>query len=133
MLCDIFLQYANTSSLLLFWNVYILTTCTLPYNPWCRWTSDMTVTPLMGNCMTMYWKRERFVFQNPSARILKLCYFLLLKAVTFIKIRILVLIASFKNGAKTHTSGCGHFDGISCQLYISNSTIATRGKQNWCT
>jgi hypothetical protein len=74
-------------------------------------------------------KIERVVTQNPSAKKLELCCFLSLKAVIFMQIHLLVLIVSFKYGAKLHISGCGH-DGKSCQPCISSSNTATRGKQN---
>lgn len=80
----------------------------------------------------MHWKTERSVVQNPSAKKMELCCFLSLKAVILMQIHMLVLIVSFKNGAKLHTSGCGH-DGKFCQPYIFNSSTAIRGKQNWCT
>lgn len=67
-----------------------------------------------------------FLTQNPSVKKLELCCFLSLKGVIFLQIHFLVLIVSFKNGAKLHTSGCGH-NGR------SSSSTATRGKQNWCT
>jgi hypothetical protein len=52
------------------------------------------------------------------------------KAAVFTKINVLAFPVPYKRGAKLHVSGCGHFGGKSCQLCVSNSSTATRGKQN---